>query len=108
LPAVIESEISAGKIKYDATAAASCIAGVSFGDCAGFWLNGATTPASCATALVGTVPDGGACIVDFDCSSATSICDPSTRKCGPAPSGSGSAHAPEDRSVRATLGLAAE
>lgn len=42
MPAQVESEISAGKIKYDASAAAQCISGIAFGACSDFWTNGPT------------------------------------------------------------------
>jgi hypothetical protein len=83
MPAVVETEITAGKIHYDGVAAAACVAGMTFPACAAFWTDGPTAPASCDTALVGTIADGGACIVDYDCSSVTSICVTTTHKCGP-------------------------
>jgi hypothetical protein len=82
MPAQVESEIAAGKIHYDATAAAACIAGMTFGTCADFWQNGPMEPAACDTAMVGTVADGGACVVDFDCSADASICT-TAHTCGP-------------------------
>jgi hypothetical protein len=33
--------------------------------------------------MVGTVADGGACVIDYDCATDTSICDDTTMKCGP-------------------------
>jgi len=82
--ATVAAEISAGKIMFNGTAAAACIAGITqTADCAGYWANGAAYPAACATAIVGTVADGGACVVDFDCANAASICDPTGNKCGP-------------------------
>lgn len=89
MPAQVETEITAGKIHYDAAAAASCVSGITYGTCTDFWTNGGTYPAACGTALVGTVADGGACVVDYDCSSANSVCDPTSHKCGPQPQGSG-------------------
>ncbi len=89
MPAQVESEITAGKIHYDAAAAASCVSGISFGACTDFWANGGTYPAACATALVGTIADGGACVVDYDCSGQDSVCDPTAHTCGPQPQGSG-------------------
>jgi hypothetical protein len=84
MPQAVESEITAGKIHFDATAAQACVTGLMFpASCTDFWTNGPTFPADCSNALVGTVADGGACVVDFDCATATSICDPSTSKCGP-------------------------
>ena len=89
MPASVETEITAGKIHYDAAAAASCVSGITFGACTDFWANGGTYPAACNTALVGTVADGGACVVDYDCSSAQSVCDPTAHTCGPQAQGSG-------------------
>jgi hypothetical protein len=82
MPAQVESEISAGKIHFDSAAAAACVAGIMQGTCADFWANGPTAPAACDTALVGTVADGGACVVDYDCSNAQSVCDPTAHTCG--------------------------
>ncbi len=83
-PTKVQSEIDAGKIHYDGSAAATCVAGVTFPDCATYWQNGGNYPSACDTAMVGTVADGGACVVDFDCSNVQSICD--QNKCGPEPS----------------------
>ncbi|MDB4953377.1 MAG: hypothetical protein JWO36_946 [Myxococcales bacterium] len=87
MPATVEAEITAGKIHYDSSAAQQCLAGVAFGTCAAFWMNGPTMPAACDTVLVGTIADGAACVVDYDCSNVASICDATTQKCGPAPAG---------------------
>ncbi len=90
MPAQVEAEITAGKIHFDAAAAASCVAGIMFGTCTDFWAGtGGTIPSGCSTALVGTVADGGACVVDYDCSSAQSVCDPTAHTCGPQAQGSG-------------------
>jgi hypothetical protein len=90
MPAQVEAEITAGKIHYDGAAAAACVAGLSFGTCTDFWAGtGGTYPTECDTALVGTVADGGACVVDYDCSSAQSVCDPTAHTCGPQAQGSG-------------------
>lgn len=78
---VVESEIAAGKIHFDGAAAAQCIAGITFGACSDFWANGGSYPAACDTAMVGTIADGGACVVDYDCSNVDSICL-TTQKCG--------------------------
>ncbi len=83
-PTMIQAEITAGHITFDGVAAATCIAGiVQTTDCAGYWANGPDEPAACDTALVGNVADGGACVIDFDCSNLESICDTTTNKCGP-------------------------
>ena len=83
----VEAEITAGKIHFDGNAAAQCVAGITYGTCADYWANGPTVPAACDTAMVGTVADGGACVVDYDCATATSICDPTAHTCGAAPAG---------------------
>ena len=44
MPDVVETEITAGKIHFDASAAASCIAGLTFPACTTFWTNGADVP----------------------------------------------------------------
>ena len=90
MPAQVEAEITAGKIHFDGAAAAACVAGISFGTCTDFWAGtGGTFPTACSTAMVGTVADGGACVVDYDCSSAQSVCDPTAHTCGPQAQGSG-------------------
>jgi hypothetical protein len=90
MPAQVESEIAAGKIHFDGSAAAACVAGLMYGTCANFWAGtGGTVPTACDTAMVGTVADGGACVVDYDCSSAQSVCDPTAHTCGPQAQGSG-------------------
>jgi len=82
--ASITAEIAAGKIQFDATAASACVSGITAAaSCTAYWAGGNTYPAACDTAMVGTVADGGACVVDFDCSAAGSICDATTLKCGP-------------------------
>jgi hypothetical protein len=82
-PMLVEQEITAGKIKFNAADASTCLAGITFSTCSDFWQNGGTMPAACDTALVGTVADGAACVVDFDCSSLQSYCDPTAKKCTP-------------------------
>jgi hypothetical protein len=78
-PATVASEIAAGKITYDGSAAAACVAGITYSTCADYWNTGGDYPAACDTALVGTVADGGACVVDFDCSNLQSFCE--SNKC---------------------------
>lgn len=81
MPAQVEAQITAGKIKYNGADAAACVAGITFPACTEFWANGPMFPAACATAMVGTVADGGACVVAYECSSPTSYCDETTKKC---------------------------
>ena len=85
MPAKVEQQITAGKIKFDGAAAASCVAGLTFPACTTFWDTGPNAPASCETAMVGTVADGGACVVDYECTGETSYCEAS--KCTPDASG---------------------
>lgn len=82
----VEFEITAGKIHYDASAAATCLSGIMPPNCATLWTDGPAYPDACGSTLVGTVADGGACVVDFDCSNVMSICL-TTNKCGPDPQG---------------------
>jgi hypothetical protein len=81
----IEAAISKGTIVYDGAAAASCIAGIPAPNCATYWTAEPNWPASCDTAMVGKTADGGACTVDFECSSAQAMCDDTSKKCAPAP-----------------------
>jgi hypothetical protein len=81
MPAQVEAQIVAGKIKFNGADAAACVAGITFPACADFWANGPMFPAACANAMLGTIADGGACVVDYECSSNTSYCDATTKKC---------------------------
>ena len=95
--AAVQAEISAGKITFDGSAAASCIAGMSAApDCATYWTDGADYPAACDTALVGSVADGGACTIDFDCANLASYCT-TANKCG---TDSSARTTPHDRVAR--------
>jgi hypothetical protein len=77
----VAAAITAGKITWNPTDAAACLAGITFPACAEYWMNGPNDVAACATALVGHVADGQACVVDYECSSVTSYCDETTKKC---------------------------
>ena len=81
MPAAVASEITAGKIMWNPTDAMACLAGLTFPACTDYWMNGANFPAACQTAMVGTVADGGACIVDYDCQNVQSYCDATSKKC---------------------------
>jgi hypothetical protein len=83
--AQVETQITAGKIMFDGVAAAACVAGTTYPACATYWTAGGNYPAACDSAINGTVADGAACVTDYDCSGAMSICDTTTLKCGPAP-----------------------
>jgi hypothetical protein len=76
-PATVASEIAAGKIMFDGSAAAACAAGITYASCTEYWTDGGDYPAACDTALVGSVADGGACLIDFDCSNFDSLCESS-------------------------------
>ncbi|MEO8548751.1 MAG: hypothetical protein ABI678_02215 [Kofleriaceae bacterium] len=81
MASVVESEITAGKIHFDGAAAAQCIAGITFTTCSAYWSTGGDYPAACDTAMVGTIADGAACVVDHDCANPASYCL-DTHKCG--------------------------
>ena len=74
MAATVESEITAGKIHFDPVAAAACVASITYGTCADYWANGPMEAAACDTAMVGTIADGGACLVNDDCSNVQSSC----------------------------------
>ena len=76
-----QQQIVAGKITFNPADAASCIAGITFGTCTEFWQTGGNFPQACATALVGTVADGGACVTHIDCTNPSSYCEGA--KCTP-------------------------
>jgi hypothetical protein len=80
-PAKVEADVTAGKITFDGQAAADCIAGIAAPTCSTYWTDGPDWPAACDRAMVGTVADGGACDIDFECASITSYCDETTLKC---------------------------
>jgi hypothetical protein len=54
-----------------------------FPACTTFWQSGPTAPAACQTAIVGTIADGAACLVDYECSGTSSYCDATSKKCTP-------------------------
>ncbi len=80
-PAKVEQQITAGKIKFNGADAASCVAGITVGQCTEFWNDGPQFPASCDTALVGTVADGAACVTHIECVNPNAYCD--AAKCTP-------------------------
>lgn len=73
-PVKVASEITAGKIHFDGSAAATCVAGITFGTCTEYWDDGGDYPAACDGAISGTIADGSACVVDYDCSNVDSYC----------------------------------
>ena len=87
-PSTIQAQITAGKIMFNSSAAAMCVSGLAAAAppiCSTYWTMGPSQPAGCATALVGTVASGGACVTDFECTGEL-YCD-DTSKCTAAPSG---------------------
>jgi hypothetical protein len=87
MPTVVEQQITAGKIKFNGADAATCVAGLTFPACTTFWTAGPNGPAACDTAMQGTVADGAACLVDYECTGETSYCDETSKKCTPDASG---------------------
>ena len=82
--AAVQASITAGRIAFDSASAAACIGGIPAPVCASYWTQGSQYPAACDKVLVGKVADGGACTIDLDCVKLESICDDTTKKCGPA------------------------
>ncbi len=80
-PAGVEMQISAGKISFNATDAAACVSGIAFSSCDAFWNGTDAFPSACATALVGKVADGGACVTHLECSGEASYCDETSNTC---------------------------
>ena len=73
--ATVGASITAGKIAFDGAAAKACLDGIGAPACATYWNTGPDFPAACERALVGKVANGGACAIDFECSSLESYCD---------------------------------
>jgi hypothetical protein len=106
MPSEVAAEIAAGRILFDAADASECVAGItSPGNCATYWNDGLNYPDACDTALIGTIADGGACVVDYDCANLSSVClDGGT--CGPEPGSSNvvvESRGPRTARVLATL-----
>jgi hypothetical protein len=78
-PALVETEIAKGRIKYDGAAAASCLSGVTFAACPAYWERGIEWAESCYSVVVGMVPTGGVCDSSYSCTSYS--CDPTTNRC---------------------------
>lgn len=79
--ATIDGDIADGVIGFDGDAATDCLNGIAYSDCVTYWDNGTELPDACDVVFIGTVVDGGACNVDFDCASVTAICDDLTSVC---------------------------
>lgn len=80
-PSLVEQQITAGKITFNANDASACISGIAFTSCTGFWNATDDLPAACDNAIVGKVADGGACVTHLECSGEMSYCDETTKKC---------------------------
>jgi hypothetical protein len=75
-PDGVAAAVTGGTIDYDGAAAGTCLAGLtSWGTCAQFWAGDSPIPAECDDVFAGTVADGGACMVDLECSGAESWCN---------------------------------
>ncbi len=82
MPSLVEQGIAAGRVLYTETAAQMCLDGITYPtDCATFWTTDPVFPVVCNLALVGKIPDGGACVSIFDCASIDSTCDAATKTC---------------------------
>lgn len=65
----VEAAISGGTITFDQAAADECMAGaITAAVCTTFWDEGPGIPDACWGAFAGTVANGGACTIDFECS----------------------------------------
>jgi len=79
----VEAGITAGKIEFNATAAATCVTGLAAAAapvCTAFWNEGPAFPDECWDVFVGKVAVGAACATDFECSGdlfcgETSVCE---------------------------------
>lgn len=80
MPGSVETEVTAGQIKWNATNASACIPTLGY-TCNNFFTQGLTGQTVCQQVLVGTVQNGGQCLDDWQCATWTSYCDQNTRKC---------------------------
>lgn len=81
-PQLVEQSIAAGRVVFTAAAAQACLDGIEYPQsCGTFWEESAEFPQVCGLALVGTLPDGAACVSLFDCANPSSLCDPATKRC---------------------------
>jgi hypothetical protein len=80
----VQAAISAGKITFDGTAAAACVASFAAPTCGTYWDQGPALASACETAMVGKVAVGASCAIDFECAG-ENWCDDATKKCAPYP-----------------------
>lgn len=78
-PAEIETEIAKGRVTFDGGAARACLDGVAFGSCPDYWARGIEWAEPCYKVLVGSVPKGGQCDIDYSC--ASFACDKTLHQC---------------------------
>jgi hypothetical protein len=65
----INAAVEAGTVQFDQAAADECLGSQpSAPQCSAFWQEGPGVPEACWAALAGTVPNGGACQISFECS----------------------------------------
>jgi hypothetical protein len=86
-PDAVRDAVNAGTILFDRNAATACLADLNWGTCDQYWNGQSPLPAACGQALVGTIADGGACMIDLECSSDDSWCG-DAGNCEPIPAGS--------------------
>jgi hypothetical protein len=85
-PALVEQSITAGRIVFSATAAKTCLDGITYQQqCSVFWQNEPVFPQACDVTLIGKIADGGTCASIFDCATITSYCDDVTKRCTASP-----------------------
>jgi hypothetical protein len=71
---MIAASVTAGRITYDSSAAADCLANLGYpASCTEFFTN-YDWPDACSDAMVGNVADGGACVSWWECSAEGSEC----------------------------------
>lgn len=75
----IEAEIAKGRAEFDGTAAVACLGGVAFAACTEHWDGGIQWADACYHVIVGNVPAGGTCDIDYACIS--SACDVLEHRC---------------------------
>ena len=78
-PPEIEREIAKGRVTYDGGAARACLDGVTFAECPAWWDRGIEWADACYHVLVGQVPAGGQCDIDYSCASFN--CDEAMHVC---------------------------
>jgi len=78
-PMQIETEIAKDRIRFDGAAALACLSGVTFAACTDYWSRGIEWAEPCYHVVIGMVPNGGTCEIDYDCKSY--YCDTIDHRC---------------------------